>query len=382
MKISIFTNYLNDHQLPIALAFRAMDDVEFAFVSLSANESSIGRANLNDEHPFVVRAYDGESGAREAMRHAIEDDIVVFQHMDRREEYVRARARAGKPFFRASERLLKRGNWWRWAPPKMYRTWNWFTRYKHAEMRVLCVGGFVAGDLMRFGFPIDSCLKWAYFPRIEPMCTSERDFSLARGVTICSVQNLIPCKRVDLQIKLAKRLKDAGVTFRLDIAGDGPERESLEALAKELDVASEVRFLGALSREDVAALMCGSHLCLATSNRKEGWGCAVNEAMACGCILVASDAIGSVPFLVEDGVNGFKFKSESLDDLFEKVSSLLSAPDQLARISGNAVATVNDVWCAQVAVERFVEYSKAWLRGDSVAYAFGPMSPCSAGERK
>lgn len=382
MKISFFSNYLNAHQLPLALVFDSMLGVEYAFVSLAAGGGNVGRTNLDYDYPFVIRAYEGGAEAAEAMRHAVGDDIVVFQHMDGREEYVRARAATGKPFFRATERLLKRGAWWRWMPPKIYRTWNWFTRYKKSPIHVLCISGYAAGDLAQFGFPIEKCLKWAYFPQVDCKPVEARNPLLQRDVALGSAQRLIPWKRVDLQVRLAACLKESGISFHLEIAGDGPERVALEGLAKELGVDSEVAFLGNLSRDETAALMKRSDIFLATSNRKEGWGCTVNEAMASGCVLVASDAIGAVPFLVQDGENGVEFRSEDLNDLCERTISLCAEPSEIERLSRNAVSTVDGVWNAHFAAERFVEYSRAILEGRDVEYVSGPMSPCVTGDRR
>jgi glycosyltransferase involved in cell wall biosynthesis len=36
-----------------------------------------------------------------------------------------------------------------------------------------------------------------------------------------------------------------------------------------------------------------------TSDRNEGWGAVLNEAMGSGCAVVAADLIGSVPYLIE-----------------------------------------------------------------------------------
>lgn len=382
MKISFFSNYLNAHQLPLALEFVSMPDVEYVYVSLVAGGGNVGRANLDRDYPFVIRAYEGDAEAAEAMSHAVGDDIVVFQHMDGQEEYVRARAATGKPFFRATERLLKRGAWWRWMPPKIYRTWNWFIRYKKSPIHVLCISGYAAGDLARFSFPVKRCLKWAYFPQVFRKPTEPRSPLLPRGVSLGSAQRLIPWKRVDLQVRLAACLKEAGIAFHLDIAGEGPEREALESLARGLGVDAEVTFLGALSRDEIADLMTRCDVFLATSNRKEGWGCTVNEAMASGCALVASDAIGAVPFLVQDGENGVEFRSGDLDDLCEKVISLCAEPAKIERLSRNAILTIDGVWNARVAAERFVAYSRAILEGKDVEYAFGPMSLCVADDRR
>ena len=63
-----------------------------------------------------------------------------------------------------------------------------------------------------------------------------------------------------------------------------------------------------------------------TSDRQEGWGAVLNEAMDSGSTVVASDAIGSSPFLIKDGQNGFLFKSENHKSLYQKVAYLIDNP--------------------------------------------------------
>ncbi|WP_158557591.1 MULTISPECIES: glycosyltransferase family 4 protein [unclassified Collinsella] len=379
MNISFFSNYLNAHQLPLALAFDSMSDVNYTCVSLVAGGGNVGRKNLDNDYPFVVKAYEGESDAAEAMRHAVEDDIVVFQHMGGHEEYVKARAKTGKPFFRATERLLKRGAWWRWAPPKIYRTWDWYTRYKRSRMYVLCISGFAAGDLARFGFPVERCLKWGYFPQVDTTPMIARGPLLQGGVALGSAQRLIPLKRVDLQVRMAARLKEAGVPFRLEIAGGGPEREALEGLAKELNVEDEVAFLGTLSKNDTADLMRRSDVFLATSNRKEGWGATVNEAMSMGCAVVASSQIGSVPFLIADGLDGAVFRSEDIDSLTEVVMGVVRDRLRIESMGSAAQEKVHGLWGAQIAAERFIAFSEKFIiDGSATPFDDGPLGSVEA----
>ena len=129
LTISFFSNFFNAHQLPVARELDANPGVDYAFVAMQRVEGLEGRACLNDDYPFVVKQYLGGSEAEEAMAHAVGDDIVVFGDMAGDESYVRARAETGKPFFRYSERLLKRGDWWAYVPPKRYRTYDrWCSR--------------------------------------------------------------------------------------------------------------------------------------------------------------------------------------------------------------------------------------------------------------
>ena len=359
MRITFFSNFLNVHQLPLANEFNAMEGVDYTFVSLLATDGMVGRASLDDDYGFVVKEYESDAGAELAMRHAVEDDIVVFGDMTGKEQYVRERAKTGRPFFRYAERLLKRGDWWRFVPPKIYRTWNRFGRYKNDEMRVLCASAYTARDLGLFGFPVSKCLKWGYFPQVQAgKGVLGSKTPLPPYKALCSAQRLIRWKRVDLQIRALQQVISAGNDVKLTIAGDGPERKKLESLAVELGVAGNVEFLGGLSHDDTLALMHECGVFLATSDRNEGWGATVNEAMSMGCCVIASEEMGSVPYLIKDGTNGLSFRGGDSRAVSEKITQALSNTDFAQRLGARARETVGGTWSAKEAAARFVELSK------------------------
>ena len=370
--ISLFSNYFNSHQLPLSLALSQNPMIKFRFVSLTDEGQVVGRTNLDSEYPFVIASYQDKESYARAMQHAINDDMVVFGDMAGQECFVEARAKTGKPFMRYAERILKRGDWWRFVPFKQLRTWRRFTKYQNYDMRVLCSSAFTCRDLSLFGFPREKCLKWGYFPDVEinraPRATLQGYKSL------CSAQRLIALKRVDLQVRLASRLKREGCAFRLCIAGDGPERERLEELAAELDVADCVKFLGELTHDETIQLMQDSDIFLATSNRKEGWGATVNEAMASGCCVIASNEMGSAPYLIETGVNGYMFDSSDDNTLENIVLECMQNPEGITAIQKAAVDTLAGVWCAETAASRLIDYCRLMLIHDEARYDNGPMS--------
>lgn len=376
MRLTFFSNYFNAHQLPLALEFCAMEGVDYSFVSLMHTEGAVGRDSLDAIYPFVLREYEGTDQADEAMRRAIEDDVVVFGDMAGKEQYVRARAKTGKMFFRYAERLLKRGDWWRFVPPKRYRTWDRFGRYINSNMYVLCASAYTARDLSMFGFPRSKCLKWGYFPQVA---INDAQYALlssqkSRCVnTVCSVQRLIPLKRVDMQLQALGLLKQEGFDLHLRIAGDGPERHRLECLAIDLGISDRVHFLGERSHEDALLLMSDSSIFLATSNRSEGWGATINEAMAMGCCVIASSEMGSVPFLIRDGVNGLSFDG-GCESLASKLRFVATHPDDLRLMGKNAVETVSTDWSAASAAVNLARVAKAQMDRRSFLPEKGPLS--------
>ena len=119
-------------------------------------------------------------------------------------------------------------------------------------------------------------------------------------------------KHPELPVMLAKRLKDKGYNFHLDMYGRGDELYPTQQLVKSLALNDNVSFYGSLPNEEILKEMRKHEIFLFTSDRNEGWGAVLNESMSNGCAVVASNLIGSVPFLIQDGENGMVFKSGDL----------------------------------------------------------------------
>jgi glycosyltransferase involved in cell wall biosynthesis len=118
----------------------------------------------------------------------------------------------------------------------------------------------------------------------------------------------------------------------LVLAGDGPSRPELEALARQLDVASRVRFLG---WTDDLPRFYATIDCLALSSRNEGTPVAIIEAMAAGRA-VAATAVGGVPDVLEEGVTGLLVPPGRAEPLTEALVRLVADRDERLRMGAAA----------------------------------------------
>jgi glycosyltransferase involved in cell wall biosynthesis len=119
-------------------------------------------------------------------------------------------------------------------------------------------------------------------------------------VTVLSVARLSSEKGHDTLLRAVAAAGDPRLV--LVLAGSGPERDRLEALAG--DVGSRLVLAGDLPHERVIEVYCAADIFALLSDR-EPWGVVVNEAAACGLPLVLSDRVGAAPDLLRDGENGF-----------------------------------------------------------------------------
>jgi len=89
------------------------------------------------------------------------------------------------------------------------------------------------------------------------------------------------------------------------MVGDGPELRGVQQAASALNVESKVRFVGFANQSEMPKYYAISDVMVRPDGIYKGdWGLTVNEAMAAGLAVVASDQIGATTDLVKHGVNG------------------------------------------------------------------------------
>lgn len=107
---------------------------------------------------------------------------------------------------------------------------------------------------------------------------------------------MIKYKHPELVIEIANHLKKNNIDFKINVLGTGEMKELLIKKIAYNNLYENVFILGAMNPNEVRKYMEKANIFLFTSNYEEGWGAVLNEAMNSGCAVVASHAIGSVPF--------------------------------------------------------------------------------------
>lgn len=135
---------------------------------------------------------------------------------------------------------------------------------------------------------------------------------------IVHTSNFRKVKRIGDVINIFANIH-AEIPAKLLMIGDGPERTKAEAQSRELNIESDVRFLGKL--ESVEEVLSVADLFLLPSE-KESFGLAALEAMACEVPLISSNA-GGLPELNVQGVTGFLSNVGDVDDMTRKALFVL-----------------------------------------------------------
>ena len=155
---------------------------------------------------------------------------------------------------------------------------------------------------------------------------------------IVAIGSLIPRKAHDVLLRAAALLAGAGKTFELWIAGGGPERSRLEALAAELQVAERVRFLGEVA--DAQDLLATAHV-FAHPAHSEGLSNAILEAMAEGVPVVATPA-GATVELIEHDRTGLLVTVGCPQSLAAALGRLLDDPSLREKLGQAGLARVRE----------------------------------------
>ncbi len=142
-----------------------------------------------------------------------------------------------------------------------------------------------------------------------------------RGFVIGYVGRLVPEKGVDLLIRALARVKGM---WRLEIIGQGPERENLQRLAASLNLSKQIAFTGQVSStrmptfyRELDALVIPSRT---LPNWKEQFGRVIIEAMACGVPVIGSDS-GAIPDVIGD--SGLIFPEDDDEALADRLQMLM-----------------------------------------------------------
>lgn len=351
---------------------------QFTFVATTpvpAERLNMGYHDMNKQYPFVLTTYDSEENARLAQVLALKSDVIITGSAP--EVYTRMRMKQGKLTFRYSERIYKRGTWRAFSPRGFRNMMKNHRKYRRAPLYMLCASAYAPLDFSLTGSYLGKTFQWGYFPDVK---TQNVDALMggkgARGKTsILWVGRLIECKHPDYAIRLAEKLKRNGYDFELSIIGNGAMKPMLQRMIHEKQLEDCVSMLGTMSPEAVRKHMEAADIFLFTSDFGEGWGAVLNEAMNSGCAVVASHAIGSVPFLICDDENGLVYKNGDENGLFNRVVKLIDHPKERERMGRMAYQTMAEQWNAETAANRFLQLCQAIQAGKSLdLFAEGPCS--------
>lgn len=387
MKLVFYSVVLNHHQAPVADELYRLLGADYAFVETINLGDTKGATEDYSQRPYLIRAWENTANYQRAMELARTAECCFFDGHEAL-PFLKERMKYNLLSFQMGERWLKQG-WKNILSPRLQAFW-WNYQLKGWQgkpLYKLCASAFTAQDDAKLGTYRDKCYKWGYFIHVDyPQVEASPDVSTSSSTPLLWCARYLKWKHPELPVLLARRLKEKGYRFTLNMYGSGEYEEATRRLVQELHVDDVVQLKGNVPNAELMAAMQQHAIFLFTSDRNEGWGAVANESMSSGCALVGSEAIGSVPYLVQDGQTGCIFRAprtdstfgrpdaEALDSLTEKVEDLLQHPDKLLRVRQAGQEAVQQLWSPRHAAESLLQLIADLSNGKETSIDEGPCS--------
>jgi glycosyltransferase involved in cell wall biosynthesis len=182
-------------------------------------------------------------------------------------------------------------------------------------------------------------VKW-FMKKCRDISTSEIWAMQSRypSKNILYVGDLIERKGVINLIKAFEKLNmdEVGVI----LVGQGKQKDNYLKYIRERNLRN-VFFEGFIQKEDIVKYYSFADVFVLPS-LNEVWGLVVNEAMACGLPVVCSKLAGVTRDLIMDGVNGYCFDPENVDELMEKLKMILKSDQVRDKMGANSLKIIRD----------------------------------------
>lgn len=194
---------------------------------------------------------------------------------------------------------------------------------------------------------IDTDALWEARKQIE-----QNNRMLSDRPRIIHVGRLVKWKRVDLLIsafeKVVKKIPDC----ELVVVGKGPEMESLKQQAASIGLANNVVFPGGI----YDPMILGQYMYESSVYVLAGMGgLSINDAMGYSLPVICSVCDGTEKDLIKEGVNGHFFKEGDVNDLAEKIISVLSNPSKCKQMGKESYLIIRDKINLETVSQRYID---------------------------
>lgn len=190
-------------------------------------------------------------------------------------------------------------------------------------MGVLPVSSLGFDFFRRLGVPEPVIFPFGYFRSRARWTDRSGYFKDEEKIEIVFAGQIIERKGLDILLDALDTLFDEHPSLVLSVIGDGDMLPRLRSLVKGRLLTERVTFEGVIPPERIPARLAVADLVVLPS-RWDGWGVVVNEALSVGIPAIVSDHCGAAD-LIQNGQNGYVFRSEDTDDLRAALRSFLNS---------------------------------------------------------
>jgi glycosyltransferase involved in cell wall biosynthesis len=394
------TNLLNHHQYPLAIELSkniGIDNFRLAVMQPMRDERAELGWKVEEDIPcWVIEVYKSKLSDQEYFKWLRDSDVVITGLLNMQD--IKPRIEAGKLTMYMSER------WWK---PSLMNTklntvafflsyflkidkgmirllspsfaWNAFQLSRLSKNKCfhyLAIGSKAAVDMSYISSFNNRMWQWGYFTTVNPINLPYRSNN---PVKIMWAGRMLKWKRTETLIAAANILKRKGVKFSLEIIGLGCEKLNLMKFVNNLNLSDFITFFDPVSPNKVISKMKKNDIYVLTSSGSEGWGAVVNEAMSCGCVVVASREAGVSEVLIRDKKTGFLFREGDEIELADILELLINDSALRQKIGRAAIDEIGMYWCPAVVATRLINHINEVLGKSKMSLLeHGPLVSLSA----
>lgn len=376
MKLCYLTNIWNHHQGEVCCAFadKLGDDFKLCLYQPLDHHWSIERLqNGWDLKPPDVSWITGPPETQsevpelfeKIMKYVEEADVVIAGLSPLApEDFYERRIKKGKLTFFMGERFFKKAiSFKRLLSPQFWNMIRVVRKDLHyPNIHYLTMNHYCADDLKFMRLCKNQIWTWGYLTSVPETPPSARKNSKMR-IMWCG--RMLSWKRVDLLVKAVYIIKNKGChEIEVEIIGDGEEKDKLINLIEQLKLGDVIAVQSFLPKDIVREKMRKADVYVFPSNREEGWGAALPEAMSEGCVVVANREAGSTLELIRNKENGFVFEDGNFEELAKYLELCYEKPEMRKEIGLKAWETMCE-WSPENGAERFIQLAENIRAGEN-----------------
>lgn len=358
-KLIFITNYLNPHTISLCDNLYTLFKNDF----LALETDTIESYRLIIGWKPVERRYCDKYSNH--LHDVLNASVVIFGGLV--DKTLSKRIKSGKLTFMQSERPYKiptdsKSYLRRWIGSYLH-----FKRYQCDNFYMLALGGYVKEDMYQFNNFRNKVVRFGYFPQLINLDTSKNNEIPV--ITWCG--RMLDWKHPEYALKLYCELAHNNITFKMNIIGSGEMFDDIQQQIKIYD--KNISLHESLPFTEMQKTLAASDIVLVTSDRYEGWGAVVNEAMHHRCVVLANKLVGSSVYLIDDGKDGFLYETEY--EYLVKGLNIVKEYKNLDRIRNNAASKIDNMWNAEFVAKRLYNFTMQYFENGVVEfYNDGPLS--------
>lgn len=353
----------------------------FIWMNMPSHHQSYFFDKLNEQSTLKVGYYGNVSKDRIALGWQAKNNLKDYEieinikkidsTIEKYDDYIHIVPGYGSTFTRTLAKKLSRQGiiWVHWSEKstpgimwyKSYFIKKWYANLvnKYA-LGVLAQGLQAQQDFYRWGIDKNknmTYLTYSIMPLNKALLLPEINHWVNGRKVFLFLGQMITRKGVDLLINAFAALKND--KWCMVLVGNGDKKSSYENLISKLGLKEQIKIFPFVNSKEINTVLSVADVFILPS-RNDGWGVVLNEALSLNKPLIASDMVGAAWHLIEHGINGFRFKSENVNELSQYMQAYIDNPE-LIHIHASHAPKIYQKYSSEAMVDNLLTNLSNWL---------------------